>query len=168
MRLRRMMTSWIDWSRACPMWSDPVTLGGGMTMQKGGPPAFSSGRKIPAFSQREYQCASTCCGSYAGSIGVSPHGGGDCRHQAPDTRHQKVADLKRDSSLGLEPGAWRLLLRAALLGKGLADVLHRDQRRVDPLPHDRAVDDHARHVVARRPLVHRVQQDLFEDGAQPA
>ena len=32
-RFHRIRMSWMVLSRACPMWSEPVTLGGGMTMQ---------------------------------------------------------------------------------------------------------------------------------------
>ncbi len=41
-----MIVSWNAW----PMWSVPVTFGGGMTMQKGGP--SPAGAKKPAASQR--------------------------------------------------------------------------------------------------------------------
>jgi hypothetical protein len=33
MRRQRMSTSWIVSPRAWPMWSEPVTFGGGMTME---------------------------------------------------------------------------------------------------------------------------------------
>jgi hypothetical protein len=36
MRRRRVAASMIVWSRACPRCSEPVTFGGGMTMQNGG------------------------------------------------------------------------------------------------------------------------------------
>src|ERR1041384_6491891 len=40
MRLSRDSVSWIVWSRAWPMCSEPVTFGGGMTMEDGGLGAF--------------------------------------------------------------------------------------------------------------------------------
>ena len=73
MRFQRMRRSWIAMSRAWPMWRDPVTLGGGMTIVKGSPPSWNSGRKTPADSHRSYQFASTSCGSYACSIGPVTH-----------------------------------------------------------------------------------------------
>ena len=48
---------------ACPMCSDPVTLGGGRMMQYGGLLDGASARKHPERSQRRYQRASTSAGS---------------------------------------------------------------------------------------------------------
>ena len=64
-RSRRMMTSWMVLSSACPTWSDPVTFGGGMTMLNGSPGSSGSAWKRPAASQSAYSPASTADGSYA-------------------------------------------------------------------------------------------------------
>ena len=48
---------------ACPMWSEPVTFGGGRMMQYGGFPEVASARKTPASFHRAYQRASTSEGS---------------------------------------------------------------------------------------------------------
>ncbi len=45
MRLRRDRVSWMVWSSAWPMCSDPVTLGGGMTIENGGLSLFGSAVK---------------------------------------------------------------------------------------------------------------------------
>jgi hypothetical protein len=45
MRLRRMTTSWIVLLSACPIWSEPVTFGGGMTTTKGSTPSTISHSK---------------------------------------------------------------------------------------------------------------------------
>src|SRR5687768_3733198 len=49
-------------SSAWPIWSEPVTLGGGMTMVQGSASA-RSGRNRPSFSQCAYQRASISAGS---------------------------------------------------------------------------------------------------------
>ena len=63
MRFRRIVASISECSKAWPMWSEPVTLGGGITMQNGSPPSFASGRNDPASSQTAYQRPSTGSGS---------------------------------------------------------------------------------------------------------
>ena len=64
MRFQRMSTSWMVAVSAWPMWSEPVTLGGGMTMQNGGLSLLSCARKKPCSSHHFAQCGSTCPGSY--------------------------------------------------------------------------------------------------------
>ena len=59
MRLKRHNTSWRVLFRACPMWREPVTLGGGITMEKDGAPE-PAGAKWSAASQRAYHSPSTC------------------------------------------------------------------------------------------------------------
>ena len=49
-RLKRVRMSWRVQSIAWPMWSCPVTLGGGMTMEKGFLERSGSPLKQPAFS----------------------------------------------------------------------------------------------------------------------
>ncbi len=43
MRAQRTMASWMESSRACPMWSLPVTFGGGMTIVQSPAPGRRSG-----------------------------------------------------------------------------------------------------------------------------
>jgi hypothetical protein len=62
-RLRRMVASMSECSKAWPMWSEPVMLGGGMTMQNGSPSGLTSGRKAPDSSHVAYQRASAGAGS---------------------------------------------------------------------------------------------------------
>ena len=50
----------------CPMWSMPVTFGGGMTMEYAGRLSLTragSAVKQPCFSQKSYHLSSTDCGS---------------------------------------------------------------------------------------------------------
>ena len=57
---QRMSTSWSVAVRAWPRWSEPVTLGGGRTIEKWGrEPSFSSPWKQPRSVQKRYQRAST-------------------------------------------------------------------------------------------------------------
>jgi len=51
MRWNRISTSCSVLLSACPMCSDPVTLGGGMTMLNGAAFGSSVGEKAPDFSQ---------------------------------------------------------------------------------------------------------------------
>src|SRR5689334_2076839 len=55
-------------SSMCPMCSDPVTLGGGMTIENTGPGAFGSALNRASFTQNSAQRGSICCGSYALAI----------------------------------------------------------------------------------------------------
>src|ERR1039457_5788806 len=52
----------------CPMCSDPVTLGGGMTSEKMGPGLLASARKMPESIHHCAQCGSNRNGSYTLSI----------------------------------------------------------------------------------------------------
>src|ERR1044071_5394412 len=67
MRLWRMSTSWIVSRSAWPMWSEPVTFGGGIAMTDGRRSSFGSrlARKMPCSDQKDTQRASTSAGSYA-------------------------------------------------------------------------------------------------------
>ena len=49
---------------AWPRCSDPVTLGGGSTIENGGLSLTSSARKNPCSSHHRAQCGSTLAGSY--------------------------------------------------------------------------------------------------------
>ena len=62
-RFQRTITSWSVFVNACPMCSDPVTFGGGMTIEKGGLPEVGSARKKPPLSQNSLQRGSTSFGS---------------------------------------------------------------------------------------------------------
>ena len=70
MRSKRQRMSWIVLLRACPMWSEPVTFGGGMTIVYGSAPLRSSrpALKASASSQRVEMRASTAEGSNVLSI----------------------------------------------------------------------------------------------------
>src|SRR5579871_2898460 len=65
MRLRRARMSWIVLSSTCPMCSTPVTLGGGMTIEKAGFVEPGLAVKQPFASHSAYHLSSTCFGSYA-------------------------------------------------------------------------------------------------------
>jgi hypothetical protein len=69
-RSKRHRMSWSVLLRACPMWSEPVTLGGGITMVKGSAERRSSrpARNAPSSSQRAATRASTAAGSKTLSI----------------------------------------------------------------------------------------------------
>src|SRR6266513_2268714 len=56
------------WSNMCPMCSDPVTFGGGMTIENTGPGAFASALNSSSFTQKSAQRGSIWCGSYALAI----------------------------------------------------------------------------------------------------
>src|SRR5215469_1243170 len=60
MRRRRTRAS----SSACPMCSDPVTFGGGITMVNGGAADPASAVKYPAAAQASYRRLSTSAGRY--------------------------------------------------------------------------------------------------------
>ena len=49
---------------ACPRWSAPVTLGGGMQMVYGGLPLLGSAWKYPRSSHIGYHRSCAACGSY--------------------------------------------------------------------------------------------------------
>src|SRR5712664_476213 len=55
-------------SSMCPMWSEPVTFGGGMTIENTGPGAVASALNRASFTQKSAHRGSICCGSYAFAI----------------------------------------------------------------------------------------------------
>ena len=55
-------------SNMCPMCSEPVTLGGGITIENTGPGALGSALNSSSFTQYSAQRGSICCGSYAFAI----------------------------------------------------------------------------------------------------
>src|SRR3954452_12093714 len=65
MRRRRLIASINVWLRAWPMCSEPVTFGGGSTIENGGFPDEASAVKYPAATQRSYIGASSAAGSPA-------------------------------------------------------------------------------------------------------
>src|SRR5690242_10012040 len=65
MRRRRLIASISVWLRAWPMCSEPVTFGGGSTIENGGFPDEASAVKYPAATQRSYIGASSAAGSQA-------------------------------------------------------------------------------------------------------
>src|SRR5215471_12433892 len=68
MRCHRVRMSISVWSSMWPMCSEPVTFGGGITMEKTGPGACGSARKRLSLTQNSAQRRSICCGSYALAI----------------------------------------------------------------------------------------------------
>src|SRR6266571_4265092 len=70
-RRRRTSASWMVWSRAWPMCSEPVTFGGGITIVYAGRSLPASARKYPADTHRSYLGCSTSPGTYwAGRCGM--------------------------------------------------------------------------------------------------
>src|SRR2546430_369618 len=65
MRCQRVRMSISVWSSMWPICSEPVTFGGGMTMQKASPGAAGSARKRSPFDQNSAHFPSISCGSYA-------------------------------------------------------------------------------------------------------
>ena len=63
MRFQRTRMSWSVLLSAWPMWSEPVTFGGGMTMQYGFALENGSARKYPRSSHTPYQVSSAWRGS---------------------------------------------------------------------------------------------------------
>ena len=63
-RFQRARTSSMVAVSAWPRCSDPVTLGGGSTIENGGLSLTSSARKNPCSSHHRAQCGSTLAGSY--------------------------------------------------------------------------------------------------------
>src|SRR6516162_7846782 len=68
MRALRLRMSWIVLFSTCPMWSMPVTFGGGMTMENAGLMDFAFAVKHELSCQNLYHLSSTACGSYAFGI----------------------------------------------------------------------------------------------------
>jgi hypothetical protein len=62
--------SWSVLFKAWPIWSEPVMLGGGMTMEKGGPVGLYSGRKYPRSIQKGYHRFSVTAESYVLSSAI--------------------------------------------------------------------------------------------------
>src|SRR5580704_5966085 len=75
MRCQRVRMSISVWSSMCPMCREPVTLGGGITMENTGPGAFTSARNSCSLTQNSAQRGSISCGSYALAIsrGIRAH-----------------------------------------------------------------------------------------------
>src|SRR3954468_15326064 len=68
MRALRLRMSWMVLFSTCPMWSMPVTFGGGMTMENAGLMDFAFAVKHELSCQNFYHLSSTACGSYAFDI----------------------------------------------------------------------------------------------------
>src|SRR5580704_6723427 len=84
MRCQRVRMSISVWSSMCPMCRDPVTLGGGITMENTGPGTFTSARNSCSLTQNSAQQGSIRCGSYALAIsrGIRPSTPEDLRFRA--------------------------------------------------------------------------------------
>src|SRR5690349_215588 len=67
-RYQRVRMSISVCSSMCPMCSEPVTFGGGMTIENTGPEVLGSALKRASFTQNSAQRGSICCGSYALAI----------------------------------------------------------------------------------------------------
>ena len=67
-RCQRVRMSISVCSSMCPMCSEPVTFGGGMTIENTGPGAFASALYNSSFTQYSAQRGSICCGSYVFAI----------------------------------------------------------------------------------------------------
>src|SRR5271154_1587367 len=78
MRCQRVRMSISVWSSMWPRCSEPVTLGGGMTMEKAGPGLDGSALKSCSSTQYWAQRGSICPGSYALAISL------DILTDAPD------------------------------------------------------------------------------------
>src|SRR5215831_2715356 len=70
MRRRRIRASMNVWSSAWPMCRDPVTFGGGITMEYAGAGAAASAANRPRATQSSYRRASTSPGAYCGGSWV--------------------------------------------------------------------------------------------------
>src|SRR5260370_12030446 len=68
MRCERVAVSMMVWSSMWPMCRAPVTLGGGMTMEKRGPAAPGLARKMPVSTHQLAQCGSKRWGSSTLSV----------------------------------------------------------------------------------------------------
>src|SRR5215467_8670031 len=146
MRRRRTRASIRVWSRACPICSEPVTLGGGITMVNGGAADPASAVKYPAAAQASYRRVSTSPGEYCAGRPVS------------------VPVVTAAESSGA-----RLSARSGgLLPGGPPGDIPRDQRRVHVLQHHVRADDDLLDVLAARDLVHDREEDLLEDRSQAA
>src|SRR5712691_4721605 len=88
MRCQRVRMSISVCSSMCPICSEPVTFGGGITIENTGPGEFESALNSASFTQKSAQRGSICCGSYAFAISRaircdSPFGGASARPSRP-------------------------------------------------------------------------------------
>src|SRR5712691_2367068 len=88
MRCQRVRMSISVCSSMCPICSEPVTFGGGITIENTGPGAFESALNSASFTQKSAQRGSICCGSYAFAISRaircdSPFGDASARPSRP-------------------------------------------------------------------------------------
>src|SRR5216683_2786276 len=67
-RCQRVRISISVCSSMCPMCSDPVTFGGGITIENTGPGSLASALNSASFTQKSAHRGSICCGSYAFAI----------------------------------------------------------------------------------------------------
>src|SRR5580704_9989291 len=67
-RCQRVRISISVCSNMCPMCSEPVTFGGGITIENTGPGALGSALNSSSLTQYSAQRGSICCGSYALAI----------------------------------------------------------------------------------------------------
>src|SRR5260370_30184463 len=67
-RCQRVRISISVCSSMCPMCNEPVTFGGGMTIENTGPAALASALNSSSFTQKSAHRGSICCGSYAFAI----------------------------------------------------------------------------------------------------
>src|SRR6267143_3203402 len=67
-RCQRVRMSISVCSSMCPMCSDPVTFGGGITIENTGPGSLASALNSSSFTQKSAHRGSICCGSYAFAI----------------------------------------------------------------------------------------------------
>ena len=143
-RARRMRMSCSVLSSAWPMWSEPVTLGGGMTMVKGSA-SGRSGRNRPRVSQCSYHLASIGPGSkvLASSVMEAPVSGVlPPSAAAQPASWSGAADHTSASRRGLAPPRNPRNLALHML------VDHRGQMLVEPLLEQRA-EHLADHVLER-------------------
>src|SRR4029077_15282372 len=68
MRCQRVKMSISVWFSMCPMCSEPVTFGGGITIEKVVPGLLGSALNSSSLTQYSAQRGSICCGSYALAI----------------------------------------------------------------------------------------------------
>src|SRR6267143_2326859 len=87
MRCQRVKISISVWSIMCPMCSEPVTFGGGITIENTGPGAFGSARKSCSRTQNSAQRGSICCGSYVLAISRA------IRDPAPEHAYTVIAHV---------------------------------------------------------------------------
>ena len=86
------------------MWSEPVTFGGGMTMQYGAAVEVSSAWKRFCSSQARYQRASTPSGSYP-CLPCAPASGGPAGCGAMGSCGAVITDSKNETGTPARQGA---------------------------------------------------------------